>query len=272
MLYLVATPIGNLGDFSYRAVEVLNSCDYILCEDTRHSLTLFKHYNVKKPLKSFHQFNELKMEDAVVQDLREGKTIGLVTDAGTPGISDPGYALTQRLFQEQLPWTLIPGPCALIQALVCSGFDSHHFQFVGFLPRPEQQKRKTLQSILQFPGTTICYESPHRISDTLKVLQGLDPTRELAIARELTKKFEEILRGTAEQLLNIPIKGETILLIKGRSAEPRQEWESLTIEEHVHMLIQDYGLTKQEAVKTAAEMRGLPKRSVYNQIHRKNSE
>lgn len=251
---------------TFRAVEVLKSCDYILCEDTRHSLTLLKHYEIQKPLKSFHQFNEKQAEDSVVEDLRDGKTIGLITDAGTPGICDPGYAITQRLLKEGLPWTLIPGACALIQGLVCSGFDSNHFQFIGFLPKTEQQKKKVLQSCLQFPGTSICYESPHRIEETLKLIQWIDPARQLGIARELTKKFEEVLRGTAEELLTHPIKGEVVLLIKGATKD--LSWLELSIEDHVAHLMNDYGMEKSDAIKAAAEMRGIPKRQVYNVIHK----
>lgn len=254
---------------TFRAVEVLKSCDYILCEDTRYSLTLLKHYEIQKPLKSFHQFNERQAEDSVVEDLQNGKTIGLITDAGTPGICDPGYAITQRLLKENLPWTLIPGACALVQGLVCSGFDSSHFQFIGFLPKPEQQKRKTLQSCMQFAGTSICYESPHRIEDTLKLISSIDPARQVGIARELTKKFEEVLRGTAEELLSHPIKGEVVLLIKGAAKD--HSWLELSIEEHVAHLMDDYGMSKSEAIKSAAEMRGIPKRQVYSKINIENS-
>jgi 16S rRNA (cytidine1402-2'-O)-methyltransferase len=268
LLYLVATPIGHLGDITFRAVEILKNCDLILCEDTRHSQTLLKHYDVSKPLKSFHQHNEQQMEEAVIAELRAGKTLALITDAGTPGICDPGYALTQRCLKENLPWTLIPGPCALIQALVCSGMDSSYFQFVGFLPRAHEQKQKFLQSCLQFKGTTICYEAPHRIQETLEALAELAPERKLAIARELTKKFEEVLHGTAAELAPIPLKGEIILLIQGDQGKAIEDWAALSIEDHVAILMQEYKLSKNDAIKMAAEMRGLPKRIVYNKMHK----
>lgn len=271
MLYLVATPIGNLSDITFRAIETLKVCDYILCEDTRHSLQLLKHYDIQKPLKSFHQFNEKQVESQIIGDLKSGLTIALISDAGTPSICDPGFSILQKCLEHAIPWTLIPGPCALIQALVCSGLPSEHFQFVGFLPKTATQKRKCLQAYLQFAGTTIVYESPHRIEETLQILHDLKPQQSLAVTRELTKKFEEVLRGTAEELLNeiktSPLKGEIVLLIKGSTGKSGEEWLALSVEDHVHQLMQNFGLSKNEAIKMAAEMRGVPKRVVYKEMH-----
>lgn len=268
MLYLVATPIGNLTDFSSRAIDTLKICDYILCEDTRHTKGLVMHYGIDKPLRSFHKFNEKLKEDTVIHDLLEGRVVGLVSDAGTPGISDPGAKLVQRCLEEGVAVTAIPGACAAIVALSCSGFDTTRFQFYGFLPKKAGELRRTLQDILLYPGTTICYESPHRILKVLEGLHELAPERKICVARELTKKFEEIARGTAEELLRHwkgrEVKGEIVLLIAGLQKAVDQGWEELLPEEHVAFLEKTYGLTRHDAIKMAAEIRGVPKREIYN--------
>lgn len=267
VLYLIATPIGNLSDITLRALDILKSCDYILCEDTRHTRLLLSHFDIQKPLKSFHKFNERLKEDAVIHDLREGKQIALVSDAGTPGIADPGAKLVQRCVEEQLPMTAIPGPCAAVMALSYSGMDTTRFQFYGFLPRKPGELRHVLQELLTYLGTTICYESPNRLLDVLTLLVELAPSRHIAVARELTKKFEEMVRGTAEELLSYwnthPLKGEIVLLISGASEESN-DWQKLTPEEHVLFLEKSYHLTRNEAIKLAAKIRGVPKRSIYN--------
>lgn len=269
MLYLVATPIGNLSDITLRALEVLKASDYILCEDTRHTLVLLNHYEIKKPLKSYHKFNESSQEQRIIDDLNAGQTVALVSDAGTPGISDPGAQLVQRCVAEGLLVTAIPGPCAAIMALSCSGFDTTRFQFFGFLPKKSAELRRTLQELLMYEGTTICYESPNRLLDVLKVIHELAPDRQLGVARELTKKFEESKKGTAEELLNYwkanPLKGEIVLLLSG--AVNSVDWTTLTPQQHVSFLQQTYHLPQQEAIKLAAELRGVPKRDVYNTLH-----
>lgn len=268
MLYLVATPIGNLKDITLRAVETLQSCDYILCEDTRHTLLLLKHYNILKPLKSFHKFNEALKEDAIVADLLSGKNIALVSDAGTPGISDPGTKLVQRCVAEGLQVQAIPGPCAAIVALSCSSFNTDRFQFFGFLPRKDNELRSVLQELLMYPGTSICYESARRLVNVLEVLSHLAPTREIAVGRELTKKFEEIQRGHAIDQLNYwkanTIKGEIVLLIAEDRSSKSDEWKTLTPQEHVALLQETYQLSHRDAIKMAAEIRGVPKRDIYN--------
>lgn len=265
MLYLVSTPIGNLADFSFRAVEVLKKCDYILCEDTRHSRTLLNHYEIGVQLYAFHKFNETQAEDRVIEDLRDGKMIALISDAGTPLISDPGHELVVRCRQEGLPVSAIPGACAIIDALVLSGLPSSPFQFVGFLPKKEKELETFLSQTLLYQGTSIAYESPHRIEDTLKALTKLAPERKLCAARELTKLHEECLLGTAQELLSHfvkhPPRGEIVLLIS--PAEQKISFEGLSLEELVAMLQKDMGLTKSEAIKMAAQMRHLPKREVY---------
>lgn len=273
MLYLIATPIGNLGDITLRAIDTLKICDYILCEDTRHTLPLLKHYEIQKPLKSFHKFNETFKEDTIIRDLQSGLSLGLVSDAGTPGISDPGSKLVQRCVEEGIAVTSIPGACAAIAALSCSGLDTTRFQFYGFLPRKAGELRHTLQEMLAYPGTSICYESPHRLVDVLQKLHELAPNRKVAIGRELTKKFEEMKRGTAEELIKYwdehTLKGEIVLLLEGQQNSISTEWEQLSPEEHVALLEETYKLSKHDAIKMAAEIRGVPKRDVYNQVNKR---
>lgn len=270
LLYLVATPIGNLADITFRAIEILKQCDYLLCEDTRHTKLLLSHYSIDKPLKSFHKFNEKLKENQIIHDLKTGLSVALVSDAGTPGISDPGEKLVQRCVEEDISVTAIPGPCAAIIGLVCSGFDTNRFQFYGFLPKKTGELRHQLQEILTYPATTICYESPHRLLDVLKCLAELSPERKIVVARELTKKFEEIKRGTAEELLSYwqekTVKGEIVLIISGEEKKQNLEWENLSAEEHVAYLEKTYKLSHREAIKMAAEIRGVPKRDIYNKL------
>jgi 16S rRNA (cytidine1402-2'-O)-methyltransferase len=217
MLYLVATPIGNLGDITFRAVEILKSCDYILCEDTRHSLRLLQHYSIQKHMTSYHMFNEASREQRIIEDLQAGKIVALISDAGTPGIADPGMRLVKRCRAENLKVEAIPGPCAAIAAITCSGMSTERFQFWGFLPKTSGRLQTQLEEILTYPGTTICYETPHRLLKVLEVLNRIAPERKITVTRELTKKFEEVLSGTPSELLlawkERAVKGEIILLI-----------------------------------------------------------
>ena len=270
MLYLVATPIGNLADITLRALEILKACDYILCEDTRHSIILLQHYQIRKPLRSYHKFNEASQAESILQDLTNGKQICLISDAGTPGISDPGGSLVKLCLERQLPFTAIPGPCAAIQALCCSGLPTERFQFYGFLARKEGELKRELQAILSYTGTTICYESPHRLIKVLECIHGMQPKRFLVIARELTKKFEEIVRGSASSLIehwqHSPLKGEIVLLISPASEQAEKEWMAWTPEEHVKWIEESYSLSRKEAIKLAAELRGVPKRQIYQKL------
>lgn len=270
MLYLVATPIGNLSDMTFRSIEILKSVDYILCEDTRHSLSLLRHYAIHKPLKSYHKFSSANREQEIVEDLCGGKNIALISDAGTPGISDPGAQLVKACIEKGIIVSSIPGACAVITALSCSGLDTDRFQFCGFLPRKAGELRHLLNEMLLYPGTSICYESPLRLDHTLKCLQELSPERQFAICRELTKKHEEIHRGSAQELLEQwkegRFRGEIVLLIPGIPPLKEEQWKNYSINEHVEELQKSYGLSKKEAIKMAAEMRGIPKRQVYNQI------
>lgn len=267
MLFLVSTPIGNLADITFRAIETLAFCDYILCEDTRYSQRLFQHYKIEKPCYSFHKFNETKKEESLIKDLKAGKNIALVSDAGTPGISDPGEQLVKRCVEENIPVTSIPGPCAAVAALSCSGLSTNQFQFYGFLPKTENALKNALISLLQYEGTTVCYESPKRITNVLEVLSSLAPARKLAIARELTKMHEQIIRGTAEELLKAcqeGVKGEIVLLIAGNDSANSADWQNMSPEEHVEYLEQTYSLSRRDAIKMAASLRGESKRQIYN--------
>lgn len=271
-LYLVATPIGNLADITFRAVEILKTVDYILCEDTRHSLTLLKHYDIHKSLKSYHLFNEAEREQSLIDDLSAGRDIALISDAGTPGIADPGERLVSRCIVEGLSVVAIPGPCALIAALTSSGLSAQRFQFIGFLPRKSSECKQCLIDLLTYPGTTVCYEAPHRLLDVLGLIAVLAPERPLAIARELTKKFEELHRGTAAALLMVwseqPPRGELVLMISGaQPSDLTPDWEKMTPEEHVLIVQQQYQLSRNEAIKLVAQLRGINKRDLYRQVH-----
>lgn len=270
MLSLVATPIGNLADITLRALETLKACDYILCEDTRRSLILLQHYEIKKSLKSYHKFNEASQAQAILQDLETGKHICLITDAGTPGISDPGTDLVKLCVEKGIAIESLPGPCAAIQAISCSGLPTDRFQFFGFLARKENELKQQLQTILTYPGTTICYESPHRLENVLALLHTMQPDRMLVVARELTKKFEEYFRGTAARHLEhwqkATLKGEIVLLISPATENLIQDWSSMTPEEHVQTIQDTYALSRKEAIKLAAELRGVPKRQIYQKV------
>lgn len=277
MLYVVATPIGNLSDITFRAIETLKSCEYILCEDTRRSAVLLNHYSIKKPLKSFHKFNELSKQDEILDDLKNGLPIALISDAGTPGISDPGEQLVSACIEAGITVVPIPGASALISALCCSGLETAPFQFVGFLPKKQGELRKKLQEILRYNGTTACYESPNRVLEVLETLQELDPARSLVIARELTKIHEEFIRGIPAALIerwkNGPQKGEVVLLISKCPEEATIDWEQMTPEEHVSQIQSLYGVSKQEAIVICAKIRGVSKREIYNTVNRsKNTE
>jgi 16S rRNA (cytidine1402-2'-O)-methyltransferase len=220
MLYVVATPIGNLSDITLRALEVLKSVDMIAAEDTRHSGILLKHFEIKKPLVSYHEHNEAMRTAQLAERLAAGENIALITDAGTPGLSDPGARLIRECIRRELPFTIIPGPSSILTALVGSGFSSEKFCFGGFLPVKSGQRQRELQAAAERDETTIFFESPYRLTKTFKCCMDVMPERQLCVARELTKKFEEFRRGNASELLGHyethPPKGEIVLLISER--------------------------------------------------------
>src|SRR6266567_5038552 len=217
MLYVVATPIGNLSDITLRALELLKLDDLIAAEDTRNSGVLLKHFEIKKTLVSYHEHNEAMRTAQLVERLVAGKDIALITDAGTPGVSDPGARLIRECIKRDLPFTIIPGPSSVLTALVGSGFSSHKFFFAEFLPVKSGQRERELHASAERAETTIFFESPYRLAKTLKACMDIMPARQLCVARELTKKFEEFRRGTASELLAhyeaYPPKGEIVLIV-----------------------------------------------------------
>jgi len=219
MLYVVATPIGNLGDITLRALEVLKSVDLIAAEDTRHSGMLLKHFGIKKPLISYHEHNEAMRSAQLTERMAAGEDVALTTDAGTPGLSDPGARLIRECIKRGLACTIIPGPSSILTALAGSGFSMEKFYFRGFLPVKSGQRERELRVAVDRPETTIFFESPYRLAKTLKVCIDIMPNRQLCVARELTKKFEEFRRGTPAELLAHyqahPPKGEIVLVISG---------------------------------------------------------
>jgi 16S rRNA (cytidine1402-2'-O)-methyltransferase len=216
-LYLVATPIGNLEDITLRALRVLRECDAVAAEDTRHTGQLLKHFKISKPLLSYFQFNEARRSGDIIERLRQGQKIALVTDAGSPGVSDPGERVVRAAIAADLRVEPVPGSCALIAALTASGLPTDEFHFIGFLPHKSGQRRNKLESLKAIPGTMTLYESPFRIEKLLNELAETFPDREIVLARELTKKFEEFLRGKPVELLSLtrqrPLKGEFVVLI-----------------------------------------------------------
>jgi 16S rRNA (cytidine1402-2'-O)-methyltransferase len=220
MLYVVATPIGNLGDITLRALKILKDVDLVAAEDTRHSSILLKHYQIKKPLVSYHEHNEAMRTAQLVERLAAGEKIALITDAGTPGLSDPGARLIRECIKRELSFTIIPGASSIATALVGSGFSSERFLFSGFLPVKSGRRERELCAAAAREETSIYFESPYRLTKTLKACVDVVPDRQLCVARELTKKFEEFRRGTPAELLihyeAHPPKGEIVLVISGR--------------------------------------------------------
>ena len=219
MLYVVATPIGNLGDITLRALEVLKGVDVVAAEDTRHSGLLLKHFEIKKPFVSYHEHNEAARTAELVDRLARGENVALITDAGTPGLSDPGLRLIRECISRDLPFTIVPGPSSILTALLGSGFSTETFSFRGFLSVKSGQRERELRIAAEREETTLFFESPYRLLKTLQACSAIMPDRQLCIARELTKKFEEFRRGSAAELLahyeTLPAKGEIVLVVSG---------------------------------------------------------
>ncbi len=277
MLYLIATPIGNLGDITYRAIQTLKTVDYVLCEDTRHSKILLDHYAIHAKLLSYHKFNESKSLNSIISDLKNGQNIALISDAGTPAIADPGENLVKEAIKENIIVIPIPGPCAAIAAITASGLNTTQFQFVGFLPKKTQELENALKQYLAYSGTTICYESPNRIISVLQTLVKLGSTRKLAVGRELTKKFEEVVRGTAQEIMTYfeksQVKGEIVLMIaQSCASEDHINWEALTPLEHVELVQNTFQSTRQEAILIVARLRGISKSKIYNAVHKEEGD
>lgn len=270
VLYVVATPIGNLEDITHRAVRILREADLIACEDTRQTRKLLDHYGIAGPVVSYHEHNESARAEELVHKLAEGQTIALVSDAGMPGISDPGYRVIKLAIEHGIKVVPIPGPSALVAALVGSGLPTDAFEFLGFLPARSGQRRSAIESLRDAGHTVVAYEAPHRIRETLEdVAAILGEERPVVVARELTKVHEEFIRGTAGSVLaqvrQHDLKGEITLLIgPGVSASSPQK----TVAERLHEIVSEGGLEEKEALKILAKETGLSKSEVYRELQR----
>lgn len=274
-LHLVGTPIGNLEDITYRAVRILKESDYIFCEDTRVTAKLCQHYDIHTPLKSYHEHNKDKASEHIIDYMEDDKQIALVSDAGCPCISDPGYELVNQVREAGFLVETIPGPNAAITALMTSGLPSYKFVFLGFLPRQAKDKHEVLDKWMHRESTMMIYESPYRVKQTLKVIFEIDPERKIAIGRELTKKFEQVETGPVETIENmldndaIPQKGEFVILIEGidESSQTEQWWKEMDLKEHVESYINEQEMRSKDAIKQVALDRNMKKRDVYEAFH-----
>ena len=258
MLYIVATPIGNLKEITYRAVEILNQVDYIACEDTRTSKVLLDYYGIKNKLVAYHKFNEKTESLKIADDLSKGKNVALISDAGTPGISDPGSVLVNVLKERGLEYTVVSGPSALINAFVLSGFPTP-FTFIGFLPDKVGKQRELLLSYKNYDTTLIFYVSPHSFEENLKVMYEVFGDREFCVVREISKKFEEITFANLGATYNGTVKGEFVVLIKPSDKKVDMD---MSIEESIEYYMSQ-GLSKNDAIKLVAKERNLKKNDVY---------
>ena len=263
MLYFVSTPIGNLKDITFRAVEVLNSVDYIACEDKRHSLPLLNAYDIKKPLLTYQKFNEREESGKIIELLKEGKDIAVISDAGTPVLSDPGAVLCDKLKKEGLPYTVVPGANALLPALILSAFDSSNFAFIGFLPPKKAQIREVLSSFENLPCPLVFYCAPHDLKETIKTLHDHLGDRRACAVKEITKIYESATVFELKDGLDIDERGEFVLVVEG--VKKKSGFADMTEEEHVKMYL-DSGMDKMTAIKTVAKERGVPKNSLYKYI------
>ena len=263
MFYFVATPIGNLKDFSLRAIEILKEADLILCEDTRTSLKLLYHYELNKPLDSFHKFNYREKTPFVISELKKGKNLCLISDAGTPCISDPGQELISAFKENKIKYSIIPGACAFVNAFALSGFETP-LTFVGFLPNNKKERRDLLSNLKTYKSTLAFYSATHSIFDDLQEFYEEFGNREVCIVRELTKMFEEIVFFNLAEKLNFEQKGEFVVLIKGADTLSN-ELNNLSIMEHYNYYI-NIKLAPNDAIKQVAKDRRLPKNQIYNEI------
>ena len=264
-LYLVATPIGNLEDITLRALRILKEVDYIAAEDTRNTLKLLNHFEIKKPLISNHRHNEEDRENSLIEKLKDGKNIAVVSDAGTPGISDPGEVIAKRAIEENIEVIPIPGACAAINALIASGLNTKEFVFFGFLPLNKKLRKEKLEEIKNENKTIIIYEAPHKIKDSLNDLKNVVGDRKIVLARELTKIHEEFIRGNIDEIIEKSenLKGEMILLIEGNNEINNENiLNNLSLEEHYNVY-EKQGLDKKEIIKKISKDRGVNKNEIY---------
>ncbi|PKR77485.1 16S rRNA (cytidine(1402)-2'-O)-methyltransferase [Halalkalibacillus sediminis] len=275
-LYIVPTPIGNLEDMTFRSVDTLKMVDLIACEDTRQSKKLMNHFEIETALVSYHEHNKFAREEELITKLKNGNNIAIVSDAGMPMISDPGYEMVRRAREEEIDVVVLPGANAALTALVGSGLPAYSFTFYGFLPRKKKELKEVLNSLKDQKQTMIFYESPYRMKQTLEIMKGVYPAdRGVTVARELTKKFEEYINGTVEEVSEYfqskkaETRGEFCLIVEGGEGQEVTEtswWEGLSIIEHVEQHIEQ-GLSAKDAIKQTSQERNMPKREVYQEYH-----
>lgn len=280
ILYLCATPIGNLEDITLRVIRTLKEVDLIAAEDTRHSIKLLNHFEIKTPMTSYHEFNKIDKAKYLVEQLIAGSNIALITDAGTPGISDPGEELVRQAYAAGIEVTSLPGACAAVTALTLSGLSTRRFCFEAFLPTDKKEKQRVLEELKYDTRTVILYEAPHRLKKTLQELYTVLGDRTITIVKELTKKHETVLQTTLIEAANIfdtqEPRGEYVLVLEGKSqeemdAEKQVQWEAVALAEHMK-IYQDQGLDKKEAMKAVAKDRGISKRDIYQMLIHEGSE
>lgn len=273
-LFLCATPIGNLEDITFRVLRTLKEADLIAAEDTRHSIKLLNHFEIKTPMTSYHEFNKFDKADYLIEKLLEGLNIALITDAGTPAISDPGEELVKKAYEAGIHVTSLPGPAACITALTLSGLSTRRFAFEAFLPQDKKEKQIILDQLKNETRTMIIYEAPHRLIKTLKELREWLGNRKVTLLRELTKTHETVLCGTLEEILSFyeekEPKGECIIVAEGKSAqeileEKKQQWENVSLPVHMEQYMLK-GMSKKEAMKAVANDLGITKREIYKKL------
>ncbi len=273
-LYLCATPIGNLEDITYRVLRILKEVDLIGAEDTRHSIKLLNHFEIKTPMTSYHEFNKVEKAKYLVKEMLAGKNIAIITDAGTPGISDPGEELVKQCYENDIEVTSLPGAAACITALTMSGQDTRRFAFEAFLPSDKKERNAILEQLKNETRTIIIYEAPHRLVKTLKALSEVLGDRDITLCKELTKIHEKAEKSTIlkliEKLEGTDIKGEHVLVIAGKTLEEKRqeeilEFEEMTIKEHMELYL-SRGIDKKDAMKNVAKDRGVSKRDIYNSL------
>lgn len=273
-LYLCATPIGNLEDITYRVLRTLKEVDLIAAEDTRNSIKLLNHFDIHTPMTSYHEYNKIEKAEVLIRKMQEGTNIALITDAGTPGISDPGEDLVRMCYEAGIQVTSLPGPAACITALTLSGLPTRRFAFEAFLPSDKKERQAVLAELVNETRTIILYEAPHRLINTLNELLEALGNRKMTLCRELTKKHETAFASTIEDILKFyetqEPKGECVLVIEGKSRaelvqEERARWEEMSIEEHMEVYLAQ-GMDKKEAMKAVAKDRGVSKRDIYQAL------
>ncbi|MGN0819330.1 MAG: 16S rRNA (cytidine(1402)-2'-O)-methyltransferase [Christensenellaceae bacterium] len=262
MVYFVATPIGNLKDMTYRAVETLNAVDVIACEDTRHSKVLLEAYDIRKPLVSCHKFNEKTVARKLADMAKEGKEIAVISDAGMPSVSDPGWELVKILIEEDIKYTVLPGACAFATAMVFSGYDTANFAFIGFLPEKTAEKKKLLERYSALKCPLIFYTAPHDVDDTVKDLYKILGERKAVVVRELTKVYEQRVEINLKDGYTGEKRGEFVIIVEGNTA--LEDYENVSVTEQVKLY--EKTMSKMDAIKLVARERGLKKNDVYRQV------